>query len=86
MKKFTRDIQHYLPLVTIFLAGILGYINFSYDKAFQIAIVVATAAGYVTWGIVHHYIHKDLHLSVVIEYIMIAALGVFIAASLMFRA
>jgi hypothetical protein len=68
------------------LAGFLGYINFSYDKAFQIAIVVATAAGYVVWGIVHHYIHKDLHLSVIIEYILIAFLGVFIAASLVFRA
>jgi len=85
MKKIGKDIQHYLPLVGIFLAGILGFIVFSYDRAFQMAVTVAVATAYVSWGLVHHFLHKDLHLSVFIEYLLIATLGVVIVFSLISR-
>jgi len=86
MKKITKDIQHYLPLIGILLAGILGFVWFSYDKGFQAAVVIAVAIAYVSWGLVHHAIHRDLHLSVIIEYIVIASLGLVIVFSLLFRA
>lgn len=81
-----KHIQHYIPLISILLAGLLGIAIFSYDTAFQAAIVVATSASYVAWGLVHHYIHKDLHLSVFFEYLLIAILGVVIVLSVIFRA
>lgn len=84
-KKLVKDSKHYIPLLSILLAGIAGFIIFSYDIAFQISVLVATSAGYVTWGIAHHYLHKDLEVSVAIEYIIVGALGLLIALSILFR-
>lgn len=86
MKKFTRHLLHYLPLIGILAAGLAGFYLFSYDRAFQAAVVLATATSYVAWGLIHHHIHKDLHLSVVIEYIAVALIGMVVVFSLIFRA
>ena len=86
MKYLVRHLPHYLSLIGIFLAGIIGISFFSYDKVFQMAIIIAMAASYVSWGIIHHWIHKDLYLSVVIEYLIISILGVILVFSLIFRA
>lgn len=85
MRTLTRHLLHYLPLIGILVLAAFGFVAFSYDKNFQAALVVATAVGYVTWGIVHHYLHRDLHLSVVLEYIAISFLGVVIIFSLIFK-
>lgn len=74
-KKTIQHIYHYMPLIGILAVGVLGFYIFAYDRIFQIFISVALAVSYLVWGIVHHYIHKDLHLSVVIEYIIVASLG-----------
>lgn len=86
MKHIAKQLPHYLSLIGVFIAGIIGIYLFSYDKFFQMAIVIAVAASYVTWGIVHHWIHKDLYLSIVIEYLVVAVLGVILVFSLIFRA
>lgn len=86
MKRYTKHFPHYLPLVGIILAGLLGFLIFSYDKAFQAILLVAVSVAYVLWGIIHHHLHDDLHLFVVIEYIVIATLGLVIVFSLLFRA
>ena len=85
MKRITRHLQHYLPLLGILVAGLVGIITFSYDTNFQMALLFATASGYVSWGIVHHYIHGDLHSSIIFEYIVIALLGVVIVSSILLR-
>jgi len=85
MKHLAHHLPHYLLLFGILLAGFAGLILFSYDRRFQIAVSVATAVAYVFWGIVHHAIHKDLHLETVIEYIVISSLGLVIVFSLIIR-
>jgi hypothetical protein len=85
MKNLSRHLPHYLPLLGLFTAGILAFVVSSYDRVFQMGVAIALAVSYVAWGIVHHYIHKDLHLSVVIEYIVVACLGLVIVFSVVFR-
>jgi len=41
----------------------------------QLAYVGLAAFFYVLWGIVHHKTQHDLHIKVVIEYILMAILG-----------
>jgi hypothetical protein len=82
MKQLVKHFPHYFSLIGIFLAGFLGIIIFSYDRIFQIAILVAVAVAYVIWGMVHHLIHKDLYLEVVLEYLAIATLGLIVVLSL----
>jgi len=80
-----KHITHYVSLIGIFVVGLLGFYFFSYDRFFQTAIVVALALSYVSWGIIHHTIHKDIYLSIVIEYITVAILGMVMALSLIYR-
>ena len=86
MKRLVRHLPHYLSLIGVFVVGTLGIYLFSYDKIFQMAIIIAMGSSYVAWGIVHHWMHKDLYLSVVIEYLIVAFLGVILVFSLIFRA
>lgn len=86
MKSFSKHLPHYLALLGILFFGFLGFVLFSYDRGFQIAIAYASAASYVAWGIIHHWLHHDLYLAVVVEYLAIATLGLFIVLSLVLRA
>jgi len=71
-------------LVGLFLLLLgLGIINFNYDKGLQMAIAVGVAGAYITWGKVHHHLHRDLHISVIVEYILIASLGVIVTLSIL---
>lgn len=86
MKKFIKDLPHYLSLAGILAAGIIGFMVFSYESVFQIAVAIGLALAYVAWGIIHHAIHRDLYLSVVVEYIVVASLGLVVILSLIFQA
>lgn len=85
MKRIFKDLAHYLSLLGIFLAGIVSFVFFSYDEGFQIAVVIATAIAYVFWGLIHHFLHRDLYFSVIVEYVAVALLGMVIALTLVLR-
>ena len=85
MKKIKGHGLHYISLFLILVAGVFALNIFSYDKYFQVIIVFLIAAGYVVWGIIHHKIHKDLYLAVVLEYITVAIIGLVIVLSLIYR-
>jgi len=84
MKKIAKHIPHYFILLGIFSFGVIGFLIFSYDKAFQLSVATALAISYFAWGVIHHMIHKDLHISVVIEYAMISILGLTVVISVIF--
>jgi len=85
MKRTVRNLQHFLPLIGILGAGLLSFFLFSYDQKFQLAAMIATAAGYITWGIIHHKLKEDLSIDVILEYIFVAILGVVIVWSVLLR-
>jgi Protein of unknown function (DUF5656) len=85
MKHFTKHLSHYTSLIGILLVGAYGLIIFNYDSALEIAIAVGLAGAYVAWGIIHHYLHRDLHASVVVEYLLIASLGLIVILSVINR-
>lgn len=85
MESIKKHLPHYISLIGIFIAALTGFYVFSYDRFFQIGIVVAASCAYVSWGVIHHTIHKDICLSVVIEYITVAILGMVMAFSLIYR-
>lgn len=84
MHKFGRHIQHYFPLIGIFILTIVGFLLFPFDIAFQKGLLLAATAGYITWGIVHHYIHGDISIAVIFEYVAIAFIGCVVVFSLLF--
>ena len=83
MRTKTKHLPHYLSLIGILLACILGFLIFSYDKDFQVAIIFSTAISYVAWGVVHHKINNDFYPSVLFEYLAVAFLGLAVVLSLL---
>ncbi len=80
-----KHLYHYLSLVLIVLAGLALLVFFSNNVAVSIAVLVGLAASYVAWGIIHHSSRKDLYLSVILEYIVIACFGLVIGLSLILQ-
>jgi hypothetical protein len=85
MKKFAKHLPHYISLLGILAASVLAFYLFSSDKLFLIGTAVAAAAAYFSWGIIHHLLHGDLNLSIIIEYLAVSVLGVILVLSLLFR-
>lgn len=85
MKTISGHIYHYVPLLGIFLAGLTVFVSFYYDVKFQLAAAIAVSIAYVVWGVVHHYLHRDLYWEVVFEYVIYAAVGLLILTSIIFR-
>lgn len=81
MKK-ENMLVHYLPLVAIMIAAILGFVLFSHDSALEISLAIATGVSYFVWGMVHHYVHHDLTVDIVVEYLVICIFGVISIISL----
>jgi len=85
IKNISKHIPHYTSLVGIFTACIMAFIFFPDDKLFLMGVSLACACAYISWGIIHHLIHKDLYLTTVLEYIVVSILGLTIVISLIFR-
>jgi phosphate/sulfate permease len=71
-----NHIAYYILLAAILIAGIILVITASGDKQTQMLIVIGLGFSYVTLGVFHHLINHDLVAKIVIEYVLIAALGV----------
>lgn len=80
-----KNFHHYIPLLGILVAGILGFLFFSYDRLFQMILIAAMGIAYVVWGLIHHYIHDELNLSLVVEYVSVAVFGVVVVYSVILR-
>lgn len=79
----SHRLSHYIALYGILSFSILGFLLFSWDKNFQESLIIATALSYASWGTVHHWLHNDMYFEVVVEYIVIAALGCILALTLL---
>ena len=90
MIKISEEIKehftHYLVLLVILDVAIAAFFLFSFNKIYQAAVVVAMGILYVLWGIIHHFLADDLHLKVILEYVLFAFLANLVILSLLFRA
>lgn len=81
-----EHINHYLALLTIFAFGLYFFLSFGYNRILQSWVVIALSLAYFLWGVTHHYLEKDLHGKIVVEYFLIALLGAMVVISLLYRA
>lgn len=75
-QQFHKHIGYYIGLGVVLLLGLPLLALTGFDKAFQMSVMVLLAFFYVLWGLLHHHMHHDLHTKIVLEYIVMAALGV----------
>ncbi len=85
LERAIKHLPHIASLYAIFIVAAIVFIAFSYNKAVQVAAIAAAASAYLVWGIVHHLIHNDLTIPVIIEYIAFALLGFVVGISVVLR-
>lgn len=86
LKKFTKHLAHFTPLIGILIFTAGGYFVFSYDKLFQAVIIISASISYVVWGLIHHHMHDEVHISIILEYVAIAFLGLVVGLSMILSA
>jgi len=75
-EKAERHIEYYLALVTILSLGLFLVVVASPNKNLQMLIVFLTTLFYAFFGIFHHMINHDLNSKIILEYFIIAGLGI----------
>ncbi len=75
-KKINEHILYYISLTAIFALGAFLIYSVSSNKQLQMLIFVLMAFFYVVWGVLHHFINHEITSKIVVEYILIATLGV----------
>ena len=85
MNRAFKHVPHYISLIGIFVFGLIGFYLFPYDRQFLIGLTVALSLSYLSWGIIHHFIHGELCMAIILEYLTIAILGSVIVISLIYR-
>ena len=75
--------SHYLALAIILGFGIVAILLFRFDPLLKQLAILATASLYVLWGVIHHHQVDHLRLKVVLEYVLVAILGVLIINTLL---
>lgn len=83
MKKRAAHIPYYLPLFALFFVTIVGFAAFPHNRQFQSNIVISVSVAYVVWGFLYHFLHRDLSLTIIFEYIIVAAIGLASALSIL---
>lgn len=74
-KKFKKHFGYYLSLSAILLLGIVLVVLTSPNIKTQSLVISLTVFFYILWGILHHLINHELSARIVIEYVLIGALG-----------
>lgn len=71
-------ISHLAVLVVLLGAGVFTLMQLQGNIFAQTVVGIATSVAYVCWGIIHHWVKKDLYKKVVIEYILIGIVAIFV--------
>ncbi|MBI4067650.1 hypothetical protein HY407_04655 [Candidatus Gottesmanbacteria bacterium] len=85
LKDIHFHLTHYFFLLSILSLGIISYFFLSPYPEKQYAAVIITAILYIIWGIAHHLLEGDLHIKIVVEYILIALLSIMLLRGVIFR-
>lgn len=65
---------HVLALVLISTASVVAFLRLEGSPLLQLYVVIAAVVAYNGWGIIYHFYHKRLTLSLVLEYLLVGAL------------
>jgi len=71
-----KHFWYYALLFGVLAFGLFSILGIKADKASQLLIFIGITLAYITVGIAHHKTEHDLHIKVVIEYILMGLLGI----------
>lgn len=68
--------MHFVVLVLILFGSIGAFLHLQGNHASQLVVGMVSAVSYVAWGIIHHALQKDLHIKIVVEYVLMGAIAI----------
>jgi len=74
---------HYIVLFSIVGVGATAFFQLAGNSPLQLLIGIVTTLSYIGWGIIHHALHGDLHMKVVVEYAVIGLVAIFFLITVM---
>lgn len=80
-REIKKNPIEFLILFIVLILGSFLFLLFSYNDYLQRRIVYLAAAAYFLWSLIHHYRRGDLHLALVIEYLLMALLALLLLTS-----
>jgi hypothetical protein len=75
LQNFRHHIGHTVLLILILFFGFTLFFAFSHDTEIRIMLLFLVSASYAIWGVVHHYVRRDLTWGIALEYISVAFLA-----------
>lgn len=78
MRNIKKHVFEYLLLATVGVFFLFLLTLFGGDRVRQFVFMAFFTGFYILWGIIHHKVNKTLHFKIVLEYILIGALGLFL--------
>ena len=66
----------YIVLAFIFLVSLILFFIFRTNSDLKRWVVYLMSAGYFFWSLYHHYKRGDLHLSIIVEYLLFALFAI----------
>ncbi len=76
MREIEKHKLYYLFLTLILAFGVILVIFATPNRALQGTFIVLTGVSYFIFGVVHHVQNHDFHPKIVVEYGLIASLGI----------
>jgi len=77
-KELKKHLFDYLLLVTAGVFFLLSISLFQGERFLEFIILLAFVSFYILWGVYHHVVSENLHLKIVLEYILIGFTIVFL--------
>ncbi|MDP3940833.1 MAG: hypothetical protein Q8Q49_00840 [bacterium] len=74
--KTKLHLWYYSGLLVVLISCLVLVFQSLHDINLIMGITVFMSVFYVSWAILHHYVHHDVHAKVVIEYVLIGMLGI----------
>lgn len=77
-RELKKHLFDYLLLVTAGVFFLLSISLFQGERFLEFVILLAFVSFYILWGVYHHVVSENLHLKIVLEYILIGFTIVFL--------
>lgn len=74
-----KPVEHFILFIILFVGAIL-FFQFRFNELLRHRVIYGVALAYFIWSLFHHYKKGDLHLSIIIEYLLFALLAVILIA------
>ncbi len=81
----TNKKTHYLILFVGLFLGATSFFAFFNLPQLRIPATIGFCVFYFIWGVVHHWLIKDLHIRIVLEYFLISLFACLVLISVIIR-